>query len=118
MADLTSATVAANYNKFAISQSDAGAEIVISGSKSNMVHADVLAVIRQLSLAGGDGTGTDTGGPDAFTVAAFGTADGSAFVSGTTDVVYFRIQGSGGTPNLTEVSGVTLATVAVFKPAL
>jgi hypothetical protein len=118
MADLTATTVAANFNKFAISQSDAGSEIVISGSKTNMTNADVLAVIRQLSLSGGDGTGTDQGGPDAFTVAAFGTADGTAFVSGTTDVVYFRIQGSGGTPDLTTASGVVLATVAVFKPAL
>ena len=106
-----------NYNKFAINTSDAGSEIVISGSKTNMTDADLLAVIRQLSQAGGDGTGTDTGGPDAFTVAGFGTADGTAFESGVTDVVYFRIQGSGGTPNLTTVSGVTLAAVAYFKPA-
>ena len=106
-----------NYNKFAINTSDAGAEIVISASKTNMTNADLLAVISQLSAAGGDGTGTDTGGPDAFTVAGFGTADGTAFESGVTDVVYFRIQGSGGTPNLTTVSSVTLATVAVFKPA-
>jgi len=118
MADLTATTVAANFNKFAISQSDAGSEIVISGSKTNMTNADLLAVIRQLSVAGGDGTGTDIGGPDAFTVAAFGTADGTAFESGVTDVVYFRIQGSGGAPNLSTVSGVTLAIVAVFKPAL
>jgi hypothetical protein len=118
MADLTATTVAANFNKFAISQSDAGHELVISASKTNMVHADLLAVIRQLSVSGGSGNGSDQNGPDAFTVAGFGTADGSAFSTGVTDVVYFRIQGSGGTPNLTEVSGVTLATVAVFKPAL
>jgi len=118
MANLLNETIATNFNKFAISQSDAGSEIVISASKSNMTNADLLAVIRQLSVAGGDGSGTDVGGPDAFTVAGFGTADGSAFVSGETDVVYFRIQGTGGTPNLTTVSSVTLATVAVFKPAL
>jgi hypothetical protein len=106
-----------NYNKFAINTSDAGAEIVISASKSNMTDADLLAVIRQLSQAGGSGNGSDTDGPDAFTVAGFGTADGTAFESGVTDVVYFRIQGSGGTPNLTTVSSVTLAAVAYFKPA-
>jgi hypothetical protein len=106
-----------NYNKFAINTSDAGAEIVISASKSNMTDADLLAVIRQLSQAGGSGNGTDQDGPDAFTVAGFGTADGTAFESGVTDVVYFRIQGSGGTPNLTTVSSVTLAAVAYFKPA-
>ncbi len=122
MADVTdlaigSTTVGANYNKFVINTSDAGREIVISGSKTNMVHADLLAVYRQLTQAGGSGNGSDQNGPDAFTFAGFGTADGSAFVSGTTDVVYFRIQGTG-TPNLSTVSGVTLAAVAYFQPAL
>ena len=111
-------TAGVNANKFAISQSDAGSEIVLSASKTDMTDADLLAVYRQLPVSGGDGTGSDVGGPDAFTVAGFGTADGTAFVSGTTDVVYFRIQGSNGTPNTTTVSGVTLAVVAHFKPAL
>lgn len=118
MASLLNTTVAANYNKFAISQSDAGHELVISASKLNMTDADLLAVIRQISLAGGSGSGSDTNGPDAFTVAALGTADGTAFESGVTDVVYFRVQGSGGTIDTTTVSGVTLAVVAHFKPAL
>jgi hypothetical protein len=118
MASLIGTTVAANYNKFAISQSDAGHELVISASKSNMTNDDLLAVIRQISLAGGSGSGSDTNGPDAFTVAALGTADGTAFESGVTDVVYFRVQGSGGTIDTTTVSGVTLAVVAHFKPAL
>ncbi len=109
--------VAANYNKFVINTSDAGHELVVSASKSNMTDADLLAVYRQLTVSGGDGTGADPTGPDAFTVAGFGTADGSAFESGVTDVVYFRIQGTGGTPNTTTVSGVTLAVVAHFKPA-
>jgi hypothetical protein len=99
-----------NYNKFVNSQSDAGRELVVSGSKTNMVHADILAVYRQLTVAAGSSG-------DAATVAAFGTANGSAFESGVTDVVYFRVQTTG-TPNLTEVSGVTLATVAIFQPAL
>jgi hypothetical protein len=115
MADLTSTTVAANYNKFTISQSDAGREIVVKAEKENMVHADLLAVIRQLSLSGGDGTGTDSNGPDAGTIAAFGTANGSDFASGVTDEVFFRVQTTG-TLNLTEVSGVTLTAVAVFAP--
>ena len=116
-AGATVATLTTNFGKHVISQSDAGRELVVSGSKTNMTHTDLLAVYRQLTLAGGDGTGTDTGGPDAFSFAGFGTADGSACVSGTTDVVFFRVQGTG-TPNLTEVSGVTLAVVATFAPAL
>ncbi len=103
-------TAGVNANKFAISQSDAGRELVVSASKTNVTHDELLAVYRQLTIAGG-------GAGDAATVAAVGTADGSAFVSGTTDVVYFRVQTTG-TPNLTTVSGVTLATVAIFAPAL
>lgn len=103
-------TVVANFEKFAINTSDAGRELVVSASKTNMTHADLLAAFRQLTVAGG-------ANKDAFTFAAIGTADGSAFVSGTTDVVYFRIQGTG-TPDLTEVSGITLAVVATFQPAL
>ena len=121
MADLTATTVAANFNKHVISQSDAGHELVVKVALSNMTDANVKAMYNAITLAGGDGTGTDTGGPDAFTVAGFGTADGTAFVSGTTDVVFFRVQGSGGTFNTTTAAAGTGATVtveAVFKPAL
>ena len=112
----TLATFGANFGKHSINQADVGRELIISASKTNMVEADLAAVRAQLTLAGGDGTGSDQGGPDAFTIAAIGTADGSAFVSGTTDAVYLRVQGTG-TPNTDAVSGVTLAIVAVFTPA-
>jgi hypothetical protein len=140
MADLTSDAIASNFNKFVISQSDAGAEIVISASKTGGFRdADILAIYRQLTVAGGDKSGTDQNGPDAFTFAAFGTANGTfqkdadtgVFENAAGDtltVVYFRIQGSGGTPNLTTVDAstyrvgdtndITLAAVAHFKPAL
>jgi hypothetical protein len=123
MADLTSTTVAANYNKFFINTSDAGHEIIVSATKGGgLTDADLLAVYRQLTLAGGDGTGSDVGGPDAFTVAGVGTADGTALdldaeSEGQDTVAYFRIQGSGGTPKLDAVSGVTLAKVCEFRPA-
>ncbi len=120
MADLTSTYVANNYEKFKNSQTDVGRELIISVTKSgsgNVTHAVLKAVLAQLTLAGGDGSGTDTGGPDAFTVSAVGTADGSAFVSGTTTVVYLKAQGTG-TPNTSTVSGATLAVVATFAPAL
>jgi hypothetical protein len=149
MADLTSDAIASNFNKFSISQSDAGAEIVVSATKTGgFLDADILAIYRQLTVAGGSGTGTDIDGPDAFTVAAFGTATGTFRKNPTAGddlgkfqttadgganwtiptVVYFRIQGSGGTPNLTTVDAstyrdgdtndITLAAVAHFKPAL
>lgn len=119
MADLTNDNIAANFNKFAISQSDAGRELVVKVALSNMTHANLLAIYRAITLAGGSGSGTDQDGPDAFTVAAFGTADGSAFQSGVTDNVFFRVQGTG-TFNTTTAAAGTGATVtveAIFTPA-
>jgi hypothetical protein len=116
----TIATFGANNYKHVINQADVGRELIISVTKSGSgnITNDVLAAVRnQLTLAGGDRSGTDTNGPDAFTVAAVGTATGVAFVSGTTTVVFLRVQGTG-TPNLAEVEGATLAKVAEFVPAL
>lgn len=116
----TQATFGSNFGKHSLSQSDVGRELIISVTKSgsgNVTDAVLTAVRNQLTLAGGDGTGTDSGGPDAFTIGAVGTADGSAFESGTTTVVFLRVQGTG-TPNLTTVSGATLAQVAEFEPRL
>lgn len=123
MADVTSlaigsTTVGANYEKFVNAQSDVGRELIISVTKSgsgNVTHAVLRAVLDQLTLAAGSGNGSDTNGPDAFTINAIGTADGSAFVSGTTTVVFIKAQGTG-TPNTTTVSGATLAVVATFAP--
>jgi len=125
MADVTSVvvgatTVGANFNKFSISQSDAGREIIVKIAKTNITHAELSTIINAITVSGGDGTGTDQNGPDAFTVAAVGTADGSAFVSGTTDNVFLRLQGTGTyTPDASDAHGVTGAVTtieAVFRP--
>ncbi len=113
-------TAGVNSRKFVISQSDAGRELVVKVALSNMTNDNLYAIYQAITLSGGDGTGSDTNGPDAFTVAGFGTANGSAFVSGTTDVVYFRVQGTG-TFNTTTAAAGTGATVtveAIFTPAL
>ena len=110
-------TFGANFGKHVINQADVGRELIVSVSNTDMTDAELTAARNQLTIAGGDRTGTDQNGPDAFTVAAVGTADGTAFVSGTTDVVYFRLQGTG-TPNTTTLGDTTFAVVAVFAPAL
>jgi hypothetical protein len=112
---INDATISRNFQKFFNSTSDAGRTLIVSASKNNMVHADLLAVQAQITQAGGSGSGDDLNGPDAFTIAGLGTADGSDFESGATDVVYLKVQGTG-TLNTTTVSGVTLAVVAVFAP--
>jgi hypothetical protein len=127
MADVTSVvvgatTVGANFNKFSISQSDVGRELIVKIAKTNITHAELSTIINAITVSGGDGTGSDKDGPDAFTVAAVGTADGSAFVSGTTDNVFLRLQGTGTyTPDNSDAHGVTGAVTtieAVFTPRL
>ncbi len=115
----TTAVLSTNYGLHVINQADVGRELIVKVALSNMTNANVTAMRQAITLAGGDGSGTDTGGPDAFTIAAVGTADGSAFVSGETDVIYFRVQGTG-TFNTTTAAAGTGATVTVeatFAPA-
>ncbi|MEN6291408.1 MAG: hypothetical protein ABFD07_05250 [Methanobacterium sp.] len=117
MADVYS-TVGVNAKKFVISQSDAGREIVVKVAKTNMTHDELYTIWSYLTTS----HGVDGAGDSAFTVAAVGTADGSPFVSGTTDVVFFRLQGTGEyTVDGSDAHGVTGAVTtieAVFKPAL
>ena len=122
--------VNANAYKNVINQADVGREAIVSiASDAGMTDAELNAAIAYLTLAGGDGTGTDVGGPDAFTVAAVGTATGAAFASGTTQQVYLRVQGTGtistsGVKAAAEaaVSGTsttfTVTVTAYFTPAL
>jgi uncharacterized protein (AIM24 family) len=116
-AGATVATLPANYLKHVISQSDAGREIIVKVAKTDMTDAELNTIIKYLTTSHGS-AGT---GDSAFTVAAVGTADGSAFVSGTTDVVFLRMQGTGDyTVDSSDAHGVTGAVTtieAVFQPA-
>lgn len=129
-AGVSVATFGANYLKHVINQADVGRELIVKiAADAGMLNTELDAAIKYITQAGGDGTGTDTGGPDAFTVAAVGTAAGAAFVSGTTTVVYLRVQGTG-TLSLAGVKAAaeavtpdtgttfTVTTEAVFAPAL
>lgn len=118
-----------NYNKFTISQSDAGREQVLKiSADAGITDGELLAIYRALTLSGGDKSGNDQNGPDAFTIAAVGTAAGGAFVSGTTQVVYMRVQGTGtlSTSALKTAAEAadgnsttfTITVEAVFQPAL
>jgi hypothetical protein len=121
-AGATVATFGANYEKIAINQADVGRELIVKVAKTDMTSAELNTIIKGITQAGGDGTGNDRTGEDAFTVAAVGTATGAAFVSGTTDVVFLRVQGTGTlTADGSDAYGVTGAATtieAVFTPAL
>jgi hypothetical protein len=113
----TYVTFGANYLKHVINQADVGREQIIKIAKTDITNAELSTIIQEITTAGGAG-----GTSDAFTVAAVGTATGAAFVSGTTDVVYLRVQGTGTyTPEGANAHGVTGAVTtieATFTPAL
>ncbi len=54
---------------------------IINLAKTNMTNAEVAGVLQDIQL-------------DGFTIAGVTTADGSAFVSGTTDNLKIAVQGS------------------------
>jgi hypothetical protein len=104
-----------NYLKHTISTSDAGRTLIVKIAKTNITNAELSTIINAVTVSGGAGA-------DAFTVAGLGTADGSAFVSGTTDVVFLKLQGTGTyTADGSDAHGVTGAVTtieAIFTPAL
>lgn len=144
MADITSfyqtynnsgtgvAYASTNYAKNVINQADVGRELIVKISSSGTINnAELNAAIAYITT--GHATPAyatpDTNGPDAFVVAAVGTADGSAFVSGTTADVFLRVQGTGtfstaGVKAAAEdatgggAGTFTVTVPAVFAPAL
>jgi len=111
-----------NYLKHVINQADVGRELIVKVVKSgsgNITNAVLEAVRNNVTQAGGASGSLPADTGDAFTVAAIGTADGSAFASGTTTTMFMRVQGTG-TFDTTDAAGSTGATVtveAVFTPA-
>lgn len=116
--NLGTGELGANAKKFVLSQSDAGREIIVKVAKANMTDAELYTILNYFTTT----HGVNGSGDSAFTVAAFGTADGTPFVSGTTDAVFFRLQGTGDyTVDSSDAHGVTGAVTtieAVFRPAL
>jgi hypothetical protein len=117
----TYVTFGANFNKHRINQADVGRELIVKFVKAAMTDANVTAYRNAITLAGGSAGALPANTGDAFTVAAIGTADGTAFVSGTTGTLYMRVQGTGTfdtTDAAASVGGTTVTVEAVFAPAL
>jgi hypothetical protein len=116
----TVATFGQNVGKHVINQADVGRELIIQIALTDMTDANVTAIRNAITQAGGVSGALPASTGDAFTVAAIGTAAGTAFVSGTTDVLFMRVQGTG-TFNTTDAAagtGATVTVVATFAPAL
>ena len=120
-AGATVATLTTNFGKHVISQSDAGRELIIKIAKTDMTDAEVTAIRNAITQAGGSAGTLQSNQGDAFTIAAVGTANGAAFVSGTTDVLFMRVQGTGTfdtTDAAAGIGGAVVTVEAVFQPAL
>ena len=101
-----------NFEQIVNTQGLSGRLIVATIVKDagDMTEAELVTVLKRIGNAGGSGTGSDTNGPDAFTVVAVSDFDG-------TDPVYVVLQGTG-TLITTEVTGFTVATVATLALAV
>ena len=91
-AAITTAYLPANNYKNVINQADVGRELIVkisadAGMTDNELNASISRITRSQGSAGA--------GDSAFTVAAVGTAAGAAFVAGTTQIVFLRVQGTG-----------------------
>jgi hypothetical protein len=119
-AGATLSVLTTNFGKHVISQSDAGRELIIKIALTNMTDANVTTIRNAITQSGGVAGVLPASTGDAFTVAAIGTADGTAFVSGTTDVLFMRVQGTGTfdtTDAAAGIGGCTVTVEAVFTPA-
>jgi allophanate hydrolase subunit 1 len=120
-AGATLSVLTTNFGKHVISQSDAGRELIIKIALTNMTDANVTTIRNAITQAGGVAGVLPATTGDAFTVAAIGTATGVPFVSGTTDVLFMRVQGTGTfdtTDAAAGIGGCTVTVEAVFTPAL
>ena len=117
----TLATFGQNVGKHVINQADVGRELIIKIALTNMTDANVTTIRNAITQSGGVAGTLPASTGDAFTVAAIGTAAGTAFVSGTTDVLFMRVQGTGTfdtTDAAAGIGGCTVTVEAVFAPAL
>jgi len=120
-AGTTVATFGANALKHAISQSDAGREFIVSitADATTLTEAKLLEATRYLTR--NNYTAANTDGSTAATIAAIGTADGTAYDPAADTVVYVRLQTTDAfdvTDFNAAQTNTTLAIVCEFKPAL
>lgn len=102
----TPGVVSPNYRKFQIANGLGPRTVIVKIAKTNMTDTELNTIVDAMTQR--------TGNDDAFTVGGFGTADGSAFVSGTTDVVFVALQGTGTiTADGSDAYGVTGAVTTV-----
>ena len=107
-AGATASVLTSNYNKMSKSSGLAGKIFVVKVAKTNMTDAEVNTIVK--GIEAGNVNATD----DAGTIVGMGTANGSAFQSGTTDVLFLHIQTTGTiTADGSNAYGVTGAVTTI-----
>lgn len=115
-----SGTVAANFNVYGIGQSDAGREFIVSITADAGVLTNAKLAQAIAYLTSGNYTSSNTDGSSAGTIAAIGTADGTAYDPAADTVVYVRLQTTEDfviTDFNDSQTNTTIAIVCEFKPA-
>ena len=117
----TLATFGGNALKHKIAQSDAGREFIVSitTDAATLTDAKLLEATRYLTR--NNYTAANTDGSTAATIAAIGTADGTAYDPAADTVVYVRLQTTDAFDVTDFNAASTLSTMAIvceFKPAL
>ena len=110
----------ADLSSLAQTVSNAGATLSVLTTNFGK-HVIVTTIRNAITHSGGVAGVLPASTGDAFTVAAIGTATGVPFVSGTTDVLFMRVQGTGTfdtTDAAAGIGGCTVTVEAVFAPAL
>jgi hypothetical protein len=112
--------IGANFDVYGISTSDAGREFILSitADAATLTNAKLDQAIAYLTSS--NYTSTNTDGSSAGTIAAIGTADGTAYDPTADTVVYVRYQTTESfviTDYNDSQSNTTIAIVCEFKPA-
>lgn len=107
-AGATASVLTSNYNKMSKSTGLGGKIFVVKVAKTNMTDAEVNTIVKGIEA------GNVNASDDAGTIVGMGTADGSAFSSGVTDVLFLHIQTTGTiTADASNAYGVTGAVTTI-----
>ena len=112
MPSLVGTTVATNYLKNVRANGLGPRTIIVKIAKTDITNAELNTIVNAITSA--QGSGTPSTGDSAFVVAGLSGAAGAAFVSGTTDVVFLALQGTGDyTVDASDAHGVTGAVTTI-----
>ena len=109
MAALTG-DVVANYLKNVKANGLGPRTLIVKIAKTDITNAELNTIINYMTTS----HGVNGSGDSAFVVAGLSGAAGAAFVSGTTDVVFLALQGTGDyTVDSSDAHGVTGAVTTI-----